>query len=222
MQWIVAVLAAVVAGMIGSVAGGLILSVTRNQSAMDTASAFFGMLAAVYVGSRVAPSPVRASKIFASVVGAFAIIALVVIVLNPRAASQEGAIIGQPLGQILGAVVAAMLISAHAGSEPTRVGKGVGGLLGLAGVLLVVGAGLYTAFLTVALYGAIWGPIGVIAVFVLPPMWIAAPFVLWWISGGFPLVYFIAWLATWVGVIISGAGSSLMEKRTGGETPAVS
>jgi hypothetical protein len=215
MRWVLAVVVAVCAGMAGSLAGGLIMSVTRNQSLMNTASAFVGTLALVYVGSRVAPAPGRASKIFASIIIVIAVLALAAAILNPVIAAEEGLIIGQPLGQIGGATLAFMLIRAHLGAAPTALGKGLGGLLMVGGMLLSAGSGLYTAFLTVALYGAIWGPIGVVAVFVLPPMWVAAPFVLWWISGGFPVVYFLAWLGTWVGMIIAGAGSSLTEKTSG-------
>lgn len=165
MRWFLAVVAAVVSGAVGSLVGGLILSLTRNQPAMDTASAFLGTLSAVYVGSQVAPLRGRAAKIFATITIAFAAVALAAIVFNPRIAAQEGAIIGQPAGQIVGAVLAFMLIRAQLGDAPTAFGKGVSGVLGIVGVLLAIGSGLYTAFLTVALYGALWGPLGVLAVF---------------------------------------------------------
>lgn len=212
MRWALAVIVAVVAGMAGSLAGGLILSVSRNQMLMDIASAFIGILSGVYAGSRAAPSPGRAAKIFASIIIALALFTIAIVVLNPRAATEAGATLGQPLAQVIGAVSAFMLIRAHLGSEPNRLAMGVGGLLTVIGVVLVVGAGLYTILLTVTLYGAIWGPVGVIVVLILPPMWVVAPFVLWWISGAFPLVYFTAWLATWVGGTIAMSGSSLTAK----------
>lgn len=214
MLWVLAFAAAIVAGVAGSFAGGLLLSVTRNQSAMNAASAFVGTLAAVYVGSRVAPLPGRASKILAAIVLIIAVLGLAALILNPAIAAEEDLTLGQPLGQIGGAVLAFMLIRGRLGGAPTAFGKGLGGLLVVIGVLLAIGSGLYTAFLTVALYGAIWGPVGIIAVFVFPPMWVAAPFVLWWISGGFPTVYFLAWLGTWAGVLLAGAGGSRSERVT--------
>ncbi len=215
MRWVLVAVVSVVAGVAGSLVGGIVFSPTGNQSAMNTASSFFGILAAVYVGSRVAPSPLRASRVLGGIALTLAVLGLALMLFFATTSPEDGEGIWQPLGQIAGAVLALMLIRARVGRRPTKATRAVGSAVTVVGGFLVLGGGAYALYLTIVLYGALWGPLGVIAVFALPPMWVAAPFVLWWVSGQFPLAYFAAWLATWVGAILAVSGQSL---ATGTET----
>ena len=114
LRWLILVPLAIIALMLGSLFGGIVLSVFGNQTAMDSSSAFFGCFALVFIAGFIAPAKrSNTALIFAGVVILLSLISLVV----SFATSIEGFAdrptlqkILIPVSQILGALYAAFLL----------------------------------------------------------------------------------------------------------------
>lgn len=87
---------------------------------------------------------------------------------------------------------------------------GLGSGLVAFGVLLMFGAGLYQLIAATGFFNEYWGIPGVLALWVFPPSWFLAPFVMWVASGTFPVAFFIAWVVGWpVAGAVVAAGNAL-------------
>lgn len=114
LRWLIMVPVAFVAMMLGSLLGGIALSVFGNQVAVDTGSAFWGCFALVFAAGLIAPTKRgKTTLVFAGLIALIAIISLVLSV----ATSFEGFADRPPLqkilipvSQILGALYAAFLL----------------------------------------------------------------------------------------------------------------
>lgn len=77
-RWIIMLPVAFLAGMLGSLLGGLALAVFGNQMAMDSASAFLGCFALAFIAGLIAPSKrENTTLIFAGLVTVLAVVCLV-------------------------------------------------------------------------------------------------------------------------------------------------
>lgn len=110
MRWVMAAVSAVIALVVGSVAGGLIASPLRNQDLMDTASAFVGPLAFVYIGAAMAPLRLRGASIFASIIVVLAVLTVAIRLIDPATGTSEAQSISVPIAQVAGAVLALFLV----------------------------------------------------------------------------------------------------------------
>jgi len=114
LRWIVVVPLVLLAGMSGSLLGGIALSVFGNQVAIDAGSAFWGCFALVFAAGLIAPTKRdKTTLVFAGLIALLAIISLVLSV----ATSLEGVADRSPLQkilipvcQILGGLYAAFLL----------------------------------------------------------------------------------------------------------------
>ena len=114
LRWIVMAPLAFLAMMLGSLLGGIALSVFGNQTAVDSGSAFFGCFALVFIAGLIAPAKRgNTTLIFAGLVTLLALVSLVASI----ATSLEGFADRPPLqkilipvSQILGGLYAAFLL----------------------------------------------------------------------------------------------------------------
>lgn len=119
-RWILILPGAVLAGMIGSLGGG-ILAIPFGQFAMDTSSAFFGTLAFVCAAGVIAPA--RRSKTaliaasFVSLLALFRFTLSIFTTVQPFAGLSTGEKILIPIAQLLGSLYAVFIV-------PPLVAKG--------------------------------------------------------------------------------------------------
>ena len=114
LRWIVMAPLAFLAMMLGSLLGGIALSVFGNQTAVDSGSAFFGCFALVFIAGLIAPAKRgNTTLIFAGLITLLALVSLVASI----ATSLEGFADRPPLqkilipvSQILGGLYAAFLL----------------------------------------------------------------------------------------------------------------
>ena len=114
LRWIVMAPLAFLAMMLGSLLGGIALSVFGNQTAVDSGSAFLGYFALVFIAGLIAPAKRgNTTLIFAGLVTLLALVSLVA----SFATSIEGFAdqptlhkILIPVSQVLGALYAAFLL----------------------------------------------------------------------------------------------------------------
>ncbi len=114
LRWIIMVPLAILALMLGSLFGGIVLSVFGDQTAMDTSSAFFGCFSLVFIAGFIAPTKRRNTVLLFA--GAVILLALILLVASftttierfaDRTTLQKILI---PVSQILGALYAAFLL----------------------------------------------------------------------------------------------------------------
>lgn len=114
LRWLIMVPLAILAMMLGSLLGGVALSVFGNQTAVDTGSAFLGSFALVFAAGLIAPAKrVKTTLVFAGLIALLAIIRLSVSVAT------EGNVLADqsplqkiliPVSRILGGLYAAFLL----------------------------------------------------------------------------------------------------------------
>jgi len=104
---------ALVAGMLGSLAGGIVLAVFRNQSLIDSGSAFFGSFVLAFVAGLIAPTKrSKTTLAFASVIALLALLTFVLSVATDIQVFADRRTLDKvliPVSQILGALYAAFL-----------------------------------------------------------------------------------------------------------------
>lgn len=76
--------------------------------------------------------------------------------------------------------------------------RSVGSALTILGTILFFAAGLYQLLAAIGFFNDQWGLLGVIALLMLPPLWLFAPFVIWVVGGVFPALFFIVWFGGWI------------------------
>lgn len=84
--------------------------------------------------------------------------------------------------------------------------KVIGWALVVVGGLAALIGGIQQLTLGWGLFSANWGVVGIVLFLFLPPLWIAAPFLAWWIGGSFPADYFTLFVVTIVGGFLMGIG----------------
>lgn len=121
-RWVVAIVSAVIALVLGSLAGGLATSPLQDQALMDTASAFVGPLAFVYVGAAMAPLRLRGATLFAAIIVVLALLNLALRSTSPTVETLEGQPVSVPIAQIAGAGLAFVLVRARRSSVASEMG----------------------------------------------------------------------------------------------------
>ena len=114
LRWLIMVPLAFIAMMLGSLLGGLALSVFGNQTATDTGSAFWGCFALVFAAGLIAPAKRgKTTLVFAGLNALFALILLgLSVATNIESFTDQTPLqkILVPVSQILGGLYAAFLL----------------------------------------------------------------------------------------------------------------
>jgi len=194
--------------MFGSALSGLVASVVGNQTAMDTASAFFGPLAFILAAGRIAPS--RRNQTVLILAGLVVVVALLSLVLATWMSVEEFNVL-IPLAQCLAALCAVFL----------RHEKSSGILAGLFGVLILGlqlgGPALHFWTVVVALQNS--GLLAGFITFMLPVISTAYWFFrIWNLTGTVANTYCTAVLA-YLGVAVVGAVGVVLASRDDTTSP---
>ena len=114
LRWLMVVPGAILAGMIGSISGGIALSVFRNQALADAGSAFLGCFSLAFVAGLIAPSKrVKTTIVFACIIACTAALSFVISVAFDFKAFSSYTTLAKvlvPVAQILGALYALFLL----------------------------------------------------------------------------------------------------------------
>jgi len=114
LRWLIMVPLAILAMMLGSLFGGIVLSVFGNQTAIDSSSAFFSCFALVFIAGFIAPAKrSNTTLLFAGLVTLLALVSLVVSVATSIEGFADQPTLHKiliPVSQILGALYAAFLL----------------------------------------------------------------------------------------------------------------
>lgn len=114
LRWLMVVPGAVLALMLGSLAGGVALSIFNNQNLTDAGSAFLGSFALVFATGLIAPSKrINTTFVFAGIIACLAALSFVVSVvfnLEPLSSRTTLAKVIIPVAQILGALYGSFLL----------------------------------------------------------------------------------------------------------------
>ncbi len=105
---------AILAMMLGSLLGGIVLSAFGNQTAMDSSSAFMGCFALVFIAGLIAPAnKKKTTLIFAGLVTLIALISMVASVATSIEGFEDQSTLHKiliPVSQILGSLYATFLL----------------------------------------------------------------------------------------------------------------
>jgi hypothetical protein len=158
-RWLLVVPGAIVAGMLGSLAGGIAFTIFGSQSLTDAGSAFFGSFALAFVAGLIAPSRRSTTTfVFSCIIVFLALLTFVILVVTNGESFADRSALGKiliPVAQILGALYAIFFLPLIIMPDATivvlfRIGWWLGGLVIILGILIsLVG-------LLVGLLGQTW------------------------------------------------------------------
>ena len=150
---------ALLAGMLGSLAGGIALKILGSQSLMDAGSAFFGSFALAFAAGLIAPSRRgKTTLVFAGVIGFLALLAFILSVGSNVEGFADRPSLDKvliPVAQILGALYALFLLPPMV-SPGTKLEQLWREIIALGATVVLFGIVISLAGLLVGLLARTW------------------------------------------------------------------
>lgn len=158
-RWLMVIPGAVIALMVASLAGGIVLSIFGNQSFTDAGSAFFGPFAGAFAGGLIAPTKrTKTTVVLASVIVFLALLSFVLALATNLEGFADRSTLDKvlvPVSQILGALYAVFLLppTVTRGTTLEQLWKEV---ITLGVTVVLIGVVISAAGVLVGFFGQTW------------------------------------------------------------------